>query len=184
MPLVSIRCSKANCTSPRDGTSHSDLYVPGKWSLLMGSKSLFRLPWTSRGLSNQPSGHLLKQTGFRGYWSGGLGACGCGRTASFTWKGPFQAHTCRGRLSRPEVLDWCLECKGERDQVRFMTPELLIPEYAPPDKIPRNPGHAPHSPILSSLPPSCTGPCLKAPTLSGKLEESMWPGLPAWQPLF
>ena len=95
------------------------------------------------------------------------------------WKGPFQAHTCRGLLPRPEVLDWYLECKGQRDQVRFMRPELLILEqYVPPHKIPRNPGHAP-SPILSSLPPSCMGPCLKEPALRGKLEESSWPCLPA-----
>ena len=101
-----------------------------------------------------------------------------------TFPGPHMQAT--AVQARGTGLDSTLECQGERDQVRFMTPELLIPEqYAPPDKIPRNPGHALHPPpILSSLPPSCMGPCLKAPALSGKLEESMWPGLPAWQPLF
>ena len=55
---------------------------------------------------------------------------------------------------------------GERDQVRFMTPELLIPEQsAPPDKILRNSGHALHPPH----------PFLTPSLLHGTLFESTRP---------
>lgn len=172
--------AKLTVPTPRIGTSHCDPISLPQVNSHLWEESIFGLLW--------PSGYCLNQSGVRGTgqegWAPLNSVCGCGQRPALCGEpglqGPCQAHTHRVLSQSPGLV---IHTEDRRGHVGFMRLELFIPGQHVP--LPPDPKEVRPRPLCLPFLPPARAPICKAPTPSGKPNNSFLvdpPGNPGAPP--